>query len=90
MSAVGLLFAGRGVFITGVEDDEHGATRVYVSGRYRNLYFLVSGEDAENVKREWTNPHHHLVIDRNQVGHLVCGHMPDGSWCRRDDCPVHS
>jgi hypothetical protein len=51
---------GLDVLIVGVEDDpdEPHLTRVYFAARYRGIYVLCEGEDAERVKRVWRGGQH--------------------------------
>ena len=65
-----LLFSGRGVLVTGVEDDaETGCLRMYVGSRGDGIYALIEDEAAKDeLRREWA---------RSFAGHLVVDRPPD-------------
>lgn len=73
-----LLLSGRGVLVTGVEDDaETGCLRMYVGSRHLGVYALIEDEEAKDeLRREWR---------RTFTGHLVVERPPDNAlWTERE------
>ncbi len=64
------LIMGHGVFITGVEDQPDGSTRVYVGPRYRGVYFDEPAEDVETARVAWRNAPAHLIADAYELPEL--------------------
>lgn len=55
---------GNSVLVTGIEDDDEPEfTRVYIGQRALKIYCVVSGDEADEIRRAWgaTN---HLFITR--------------------------
>ncbi len=69
MSLLALLM-GHGVFITGVEDQSDGSTRVYVGPRYHGIYFDEPAEDVEAARVAWRNAPAHLIADAHELPEL--------------------
>lgn len=53
---------GDASYLVGAERQEDGALRVYVSARYRGIYFVLDGEAADRVEAAWNGSSEHLFI----------------------------
>lgn len=76
-----LAISGQGVLIVGCERTKHGSLRVYVGSRGDGRYFLVWGDDAANIERQWRGSRH-LLLDRAQLQDVPIMY-DDAGWARR-------
>jgi hypothetical protein len=49
---LGDLLCGQTAMVTGIEDEGDGALRVYVGARYKGVYVLVDGQEAQGALRD--------------------------------------